>query len=334
MVQFLINSMSSIKTYQDYLKALKESPTEMFWVVPEDVIVDPNFKFDIYFTHDNEYDRKMNHVFLNGEHYDGVMLMSKHRAISEREFNTRFLVTRKEWNIKASNPIVKEKTYDIIFISYNEPNADDNFNLLKSKYPRVKRIHGVKGIHNAHFQAAKLSTTELFWVVDGDAIVLDNFEFNYHVPKWGTEMVHVWRSKNPINDLEYGYGGIKLLPKNLTLTMDMSSTDMTTSISNIFKIMDSTSNITAFNTDSFNTWKSAFRECVKLASKTIDRQVDEETNQRLNTWCTQGADKSFGEFAIAGALAGKLFAETHPTETHKINDFDWLYQQFQLQTFR
>jgi hypothetical protein len=321
--------MSSIKTYQDYLKALKESPTEMFWVVPEDVIVDPNFKFDIYFSHDNEYDRKMNHVFLNGEYYDGIMLMSKHLPVSEREFNTRYLITRKEWNIKASDP-----NYDIVFISYKEPNADSNYSELCSKYPNAKRVHGVKGIHNAHIKAAELSDTSMFWVVDGDALILEDFKFNYHVPVWDKETVHVWRSKNPINDLEYGYGGVKLLPKQLTINMDITSTDMTTSISNSFKIMDSASNITAFNTDAYSTWKSAFRECVKLASKTIDRQVDEETKQRLDTWCTQGADKLFGEFAIAGALAGKLFAETHPTETHKINDFDWLYQQFQLQTFR
>jgi hypothetical protein len=315
--------MSSIKTYQDYLKALKESPTEMFWVVPEDVIVDPNFKFDIYFSHDNEYDRKMNHVFLNGEHYDGIMLVSKHRPISEREFNTRYLIARKEWNIKASNP-----NYDIVFISYKEPNADSNYNELCSRHPNAKRVHGVKGIHNAHMKAAELSNTSMFWVVDGDAVILEDFKFDYHVPIWDKETVHVWRSKNPINNLEYGYGGVKLLPKQLTLNMDVTSTDMTTSISNSFKIMDSASNITAFNTDAYSTWKSAFRECVKLASKTIDRQVDEETKQRLDTWCTQGADKLFGEFAIAGALAGKQFAETHPTETHMINDFDWLYKTF------
>ena len=31
---------------------------------------------------------------------------------------------------------------------------------------------------------------------------------------------HVWRSKNPVNELVYGYGGVKLLPTKLTLDMD------------------------------------------------------------------------------------------------------------------
>ena len=54
-------------------------------------------------------------------------------------------------------------------------------------------------------------------------------------------------------------------------------------ISNKFKVVNKISNITAFNTDEFNTWKSAFRECVKLASKVIDGQVDEETEIRRDT---------------------------------------------------
>ena len=73
---------------------------------------------------------------------------------------------------------------------------------------------------------------------------------------------------------------------------------MTTSISGKFKAISQLSNITAFNTDPFNTWKGAFRECVKLSSLVIDRQKDEETFKRLNTWCTRGKTKPFGKYAI------------------------------------
>ena len=34
------------------------------------------------------------------------------------------------------------------------------------------------------------------------------------------ECCPVWRSKNPVNELVYGYGGVKLLPTKLTLDMD------------------------------------------------------------------------------------------------------------------
>lgn len=98
--------MSLIKNYEQYLEALETSPTEMFWVIPDDVEVCREFGFDIYFPPDDEYNRKMNHVFLNGNTYDGVMLMSKHRKISKKEFENRFPIERKEWNLIDRKSVV------------------------------------------------------------------------------------------------------------------------------------------------------------------------------------------------------------------------------------
>jgi hypothetical protein len=145
------------------------------------------------------------------------------------------------------------------------------------------------------------------------------------------DCVHVWRSRNPINDLEYGNGGIKLLPRKLTLEMDTNTSDMTTSISKKFKAMDSVSNINSFNTDEFTTWRSAFRECCKLASRVIERQYENETQQRLDIWCSVGADKQYGNYAISGAKMGKQYGldnKNNPKALTKINDFDWLKEQF------
>lgn len=223
--------------------------------------------------------------------------------------------------------------YDIIFISYNEPNADANFAKLKARFPYAQRITGIKGIHQAHIAAAKKAFTKMFWVVDGDAEIVDSFNFDYIVSKYDLECVHVWRSQNPINSLEYGYGGVKLLPKSLTAKLDITTSDMTTSISPLFKAMPEISNVTAFNTDPFNTWKSAFRECCKLASRVIDRQDDTETQQRLETWCTLNESVPYGAHAYIGAIAGKyfgLFWQNAPSELAKINDFDWLKEQYEM----
>ena len=168
----------------------------------------------------------------------------------------------------------------------------------------------------------------MFWVVDADAIIDNNFDFSY-VPSIDEQTyVHVYTSINPINDLQYGYGGVKLLPKELTINMNVNNTDMTTSISKNFKLMDEISNITAFNTGPFETWKSAFRECAKLASKIIVRQNEEETNERLETWTTVGHDREFGEYAIRGARAGMEFGLSNSNNIKLINDFDWLEQKF------
>jgi hypothetical protein len=221
--------------------------------------------------------------------------------------------------------------YDIIFISYQEPNAEKNWEVLHSRFPMAKRITGITGIHQAHIAAAKKSFTKMFWVVDGDSMIKEDFNFDYIVDSQNLDTVHVWRSENPINGLIYGYGGVKLLPTLLTRKMDLSKPDMTTSISNKFKILNSISNITNFNTDPFNTWKSAFRECVKLSSKIIDRQNTNETDERLETWCTVGSDKLFGKYAIQGANQGKEYGITNKGNIEmlsKINNWEWLTSEF------
>ena len=219
--------------------------------------------------------------------------------------------------------------YDIVFISYNESNADDNWLKLKSRFPFTKRVHGVKGIHQAHIAAAKKCYTDMVWIVDGDAEILDTFNFDYTTKD--LDYVHVWRSQNPVNDLVYGNGGVKLFPRLLTINMDTSKPDMTTSISTKFKKMEETSNINTFNTDPFNTWKSAFRECCKLASKVIDRQKTDETDERLLAWCTKGKDRLHGEYAISGAAAGARYGAANQGDIaalKMINDFKWLEEKF------
>lgn len=221
--------------------------------------------------------------------------------------------------------------YDIFFISYRERNADESFLQLKHRFPTVKRVHGIKGIHNAHLEAAKKSLTKMFWVVDADAQITDEFNFSFKADVYNLKTVHIWSSINPINDLIYGYGGVKLLPRELTINMNLNSTDMTTSISKELKIMSEVSNITAFNIDPFSTWRSAFRECVKLSSRAIDRQQEEETDARLETWTTVGSDRKFGEFSISGACAGREYGHAcrnNPDALRLINDFNWLEKRF------
>jgi hypothetical protein len=317
-----------IDSYDEYLLALETSTTEMFWMSSRNLTATIP---DLYFDHSNNYDKKQNHAFIHqvGDKklYNGLFLCSKHKPLTQREVEYRHLVDRKEWDIIGS--ILKP--YDIVFISYQESNADTNYKSLLKKYPSAKRIHGVKGIHQAHIAAAKICETEMFWVVDGDAEIVQEFQFDYYVSMWDKQTVHVWRSQNPVNNLVYGYGGVKLLPRQLTIDMDISKPDMTTSISDKFKAVHEISNITAFNTDPFNAWKSAFRECAKLSSRVIDRQNNLETQQRLDVWCNEGKDKPYGNYAILGAIAGKEFGSQHKNnmeELQKINNFDWLKEQF------
>jgi hypothetical protein len=225
--------------------------------------------------------------------------------------------------------------FDIIFISYNEPNADANYATLKQRFPYAKRLHGVVGIHQAHKQAALLAFTKNFWVVDGDSQVEESFKFKAPTPT-RTDAVYVYRARNAVNNLEYGYGGIKLLPTDATLNMDVDSTDMTTSISENFIVVDELASVTHFNTDPYSTWRSAFRECTKLSSRIISNQVDQDTEHRMTTWCTLVEDVSYGFYAYMGALAGREYGVANQNNVDalkQINDFDWLEKEFNRVNF-
>jgi hypothetical protein len=315
------------KCADDIAQAKRKSLTKFLWIVFDDLEICDDFDFSYEV---DEWSSKYTHVFKNGNFYDGIALMPKNSHHGKGELKARFYIYKKLIDIVASHPLQKE--YDIVFISYAEPNADDNYNALKARFPRAKRVHGVKGIHQAHIEAAKLCDTDMFWIVDGDAQIVDDFNFDY-VPEYhNKEAVHVWRSQNPINGLVYGYGGIKLFPTQHTINMDVNKPDMTTSISSKFVAVKEVSNITAFNTDPFNTWKSAFRECCKLSSKVIDRQKEDETNNRLNIWCTKlQGDPLYGEYALKGAKAGAAYGIRNKNNIEalkRINDFTWLEDQF------
>lgn len=324
-------SVYTINSHAEYLKIVNTETQPMFWGIWPEIEVTDNKIFDLYFDpNDGKYDhdRAENHVFKNlfrGEetYSNGITLFSTDKKIGKREFDHRFLIKRKEHDVLSS----KFKPYDIIFISYNEPNADENYNRLLQKFPKVKRVDKIKGIHQAHIKAAEIANSEMFWAVDGDAVIVEDFIFDYETSTYERDIVHVWQSKNPVNELIYGYGGVKLLPKNLTLEMNVDTPDMTTAISKKFKAMSVVSNITSFDTDPFSAWKSAFRECVKLSSRIIDRQQDEETQYRLDVWCNESTDS----YALDGARTGRDYGLENKNNLEAlkmINDFTWLEEQF------
>jgi hypothetical protein len=311
--------LENIKSFEE---VKSKSFTKFFWVVWDYLsVTDFNFDYRVL-----KWDEEYIHVFKNGNYFDGVCIFPKAARVLQREWDYRFFTKKKEIDIVASMP----RPFNIAFISYYESFAEENYRRLNYPSHKIYRIDGVKGIHQAHIEAAKMCETDMFYVVDADAIIESDFNFNYQIPYYdfnAKSTVHVWKSRNPINGLEYGNGGVKLLPRQLTIDMDLSKPDMTTSISKWFRPMPDISNMNGFNTDPFNTWKSSFRECCKLASRVIDRQQEEETEERLRVWCEESTDK----YAIDGAISGREYGIKHKINLEalkKINDFEWLKEQF------
>lgn len=221
---------------------------------------------------------------------------------------------------------------DVIFISYNEPNAEENWQRVLEKAPWAKRIDGVTGILEAHKAAANIATTDMFYVVDGDAYLADDWKFNFQPKIFDRDCVYVWHSQNPVNGLVYGYGGVKLFPTNMLRNTIQWNTDLTTGVSKKLKVMPTVSNVTRFNTTEFNTWRSAFRECAKLASGIISGNIEDESSKRMQVWMSVSTG-DYGQYSILGAIAGHEYGIKNKSDTDQlklINNREWLEAQFEL----
>lgn len=164
---------------------------------------------------------------------------------------------------------------DVFFISMDEVNAEENWQRLQELRPSAKRVKNVKGIYEVHRTCAKLSATENFYVVDADAWVNEQFDFNWqpepHTLHWNlpeSDCVLIWRSHNPVNGLEYGYGGIKLFPRRPFLEDRPWHVDLSTTIGSATVVKNQVSCETRFNATAQSAWIGGFRECAKLASLT------------------------------------------------------------------
>ena len=61
--------------------------------------------------------------------------------------------------------------YEVVYLSYDEPNAQSNWEDLLTKIPYAKRVHGIKGSDAAHKAVAKITTTPRVSVIDADTVI-------------------------------------------------------------------------------------------------------------------------------------------------------------------
>ena len=104
--------------------------------------------------------------------------------------------------------------FDVFFQCFDELNADENFEVLKQKAPHAQRVDNVVGIHNAHKFCAEQSKTNLFYLVDGDSRIRDDFEFEY---EGFDNKVYLWNAIDGVYGYSTYHGGLKLFPKNEVL---------------------------------------------------------------------------------------------------------------------
>lgn len=229
---------------------------------------------------------------------------------------------------------------DIVFLSYDEPNAEENYADLCNKVPWAKRVHGVKGSDAAHKACAALSDTEYFITVDADNIVDPNFlnvEIDLDKLRLTPEHVFSWCGKVHVNGLMYGNGGLKMWTRKFVNEMktheNSEDGDERGKVEFCFddKYYQFNENYSESFTNAtpFQAWRAGFREGVKMSldqgSKVSDvTKVWWQNYQRLLVWCNIGADVKNGIWSILGAREGCYKTNCTDWDYANVRDFEWL----------
>lgn len=240
--------------------------------------------------------------------------------------------------------IIKVAEQDIIFLSYDEPNAEKNYADLLEKIPYAKRVHGVKGSDAAHKACAALSDTEYFVTVDADNIVDSKFlEVEVDLDKLGLTPDHVfsWCGKVHVNGLMYGNGGLKMWTREFVNNMRTHENSVEGDEKGkvefcfderYYQFNDSYSE-SFTNATPFQAWRAGFREGVKMSldqgSKTHDiHKIWWQNYHRLLIWCSVGADVENGIWSILGAREGCWMTNCTDWDYANVRDFEWLTEHW------
>lgn len=221
---------------------------------------------------------------------------------------------------------VSEKP-DVIFVSFDEPNAEAHFERLKNFEPSAKRVHGVRGIYAAYQAVAEAATTSHFYMVDADSWILDDFAFAIS-ERAALADIKMWCARNAVNGLRWFNGGLKLMSRRAVLSMNPAAIDFFSSMEGERVLSEKIATETRFNATPFLAWRAGFRECAKLTGKVVRFR---DAGEHLNIWQTQGADKLNGIWCMLGARMGANYGlrNTDRDSLLKINDMGWLNAVFE-----
>ena len=233
---------------------------------------------------------------------------------------------------------MKTVELDIVFLSYDEPNADLHYADLCNKVPWAKRVHGIKGSDEAHKEAAKQSETDWVVTVDADNIVDTKFFNTEFDPDQKNLQVVSWLARNKMNGLRYGNGGLKIWRKDFILNMktheasDSDRARVDFCWENGYQQFKECYSETVVTGSPFQAWRAGFREGVKMTlldgvkvpPDEIKERVWWHNLHRLKIWSTVGAHEENGLYAIHGARLGQWMTNCTDWNYVDVRDFELL----------
>jgi len=226
---------------------------------------------------------------------------------------------------------------DCIHLTYDEPNAEENWIKIKNMVPWARRVAGIKGSDAAHKAAADASNTDRFVLVDGDNIPDPAF-FNLSL-EVDESCVYRWRAKNFINGLMYGNGGLSVWSKEFVYAMrtheasdGLVENDVEFCFYPNYYAMHDCYSTTYPNGSAFQAWRAGFREGVKMclnkgARPTLSEfqtRVHHRNLDHLTIWHNVGRDVEHGIWAIAGSRMGTYMTMLTEWDYRAVQDFSAL----------
>ena len=229
--------------------------------------------------------------------------------------------------IAKSTKIGQSMPLDIVFLSNGEIGADENYEHLlkvtKGLKNRVVRVDGVNGRVAAYHAAALASQTPWMFTVFAKLCIDDKFDFSWQPDRLQVPKHYIFYASNPVNGLVYGHQAMILYNKRITLSNMGKGLDFT--LDNEHEVVELNSGVARYNTDEFSTWRTSFREAIKLRLE--DSII---SKQRLNIWSTVG-EGDFAQYSINGALDAVEYYESVNGNLDKLRlsyDWPWLKEYF------
>jgi hypothetical protein len=219
--------------------------------------------------------------------------------------------------------------HDVFFLGDGSSFSATNWLKFKARHQQAIFVDGDPTAHDSLITCANLSTSSHFFVVGANDEVFDGFGFSYEAPS-DTDLIHKWCARNPVNKLEYSWGGLTLLPKHLVL--GASSRGTMTYSPDTTRVVPSVVSIAHFNKTEFGAWSLAFCEAARLSNHVIKHGTSCHEAKLLNVWKTVGIMALNGAWVIDGAGEGALFA-TRNEDIEGITDREWLRDRFNSRFF-
>jgi len=224
--------------------------------------------------------------------------------------------------IKKANRIAKSKPLDIVFLSNGEQGAEENYeHLLKVTHKlsnRVTRVDGVNGRVQAYHAALEASNTPWALMFFSKLYTNPKFNFSWNPDRMQIPKHYIFYAENPVNGLVYGHMAAIAYNKRLVLNNIGKGLDFT--LDDEHDVVPLVSGVARFNTSEKETWRTAFRECIKLCNAT-----DSISNSRLHVWLNTAAGQ-FAEWSLRGAADAVEYHTSVNGEFSKLRlSYEWAW---------